>query len=147
LQNLFSYKVDAVKGIKDQFDEAATIGYSFKFDRYDLVLNIGPGPAVRYINAKGYDKHWVVMGVLAEDITWKISDIFTFEQKGYLGFNFEKPEEYSGYLKLALIAEVTEVMNIALRYTYDYDAVNADDAQKSEQTLLLSFEFPFNWKY
>ena len=146
MQNLLSYKVDFVKGIRDQVDEAVTVGYTFEFDRYDLVINIGPGPAIRYINAQDYNHHWVVMAVLAEDLVWKFSDIFRFEEKGYLGFNVTNPSEYSAYLKLALIAEVSEVMNIALRYSYEYDAINAYEAQKSEQTLLLSFEFPFNWK-
>ncbi len=146
LQNILSYKRDMVKGIRDQVDEAVTFGYRFDIKRYNLTINIGPGPAVRYINATNFDTKWVCMAILQEDISWKISKIFTFEQNGYMGFNVQKPEEYSAYLKLALIAHVTEVMNIALRYSYDYDAVNADNAQKSEQSLMLSFEFPFNWK-
>ncbi len=146
VKNLLSYKRDMVKGIRDQIDEAATFGYRFEFKRYDLTIDIGPGPAVRYINAANYDTKWVCMAILQEDIKWKISKIFTFEQNGYMGFNVQDPEEYSAYLKLALIAHITEVMDLALRYSYDYDAVNAATAQKTEQRLMLSFEFPFNWK-
>ncbi len=146
VQNLLSYKRDVVQEIRDQVDEAVTFGRRFDIKRYNLTINIGPGPAVRYINAANYDTKWVCMAVLQEDISWKISKIFTFEQNGYLGFNVEDPDEYSAYIKLALIANVTEVMDIALRYSYDYNAVNSDSAQKSEQSLILSFEFPFNWK-
>ena len=145
-ENLLSYRRDTVKGIRDQVDEALTFGYRFDFKRYDLYIDIAPGPAVRYINADDYDTKWVAMAVVSESLHWDISKFMAFEQKLYAGFNLQKPSEYSVNFGLALLMHATEVMDIALRYTYSYDAVNADTAQKSEQTLLLSFEFPFNWK-
>ena len=145
-ENLLSYRRDTIKGIRDQVDEALVFGYRFDFKRYDFYIDIAPGPAVRYINADDYDTKWVAMAVVSESLHWDISKLMAFEQKLYVGFNLQKPEEYSVNLGLALLMHATEVMDIALRYTYSYDAVNADSAQKSEQTLLLSFEFPFNWK-
>ena len=145
-ENLLSYRRDTIKGIRDQVDEALVFGYRFDFKRYDFYIDIAPGPAVRYINADDYDTKWVAMAVVSESLHWDISKLIAFEQKLYAGFNLQKPEEYSVNLGLALLMHATEVMDIALRYTYSYDAVNADSAQKSEQTLLLSFEFPFNWK-
>lgn len=145
-ENLLSYRRDTIKGIRDQVDEALVFGYRFDFKRYDFYIDIAPGPAVRYINADDYDTKWVAMVVVSESLHWDISKLMAFEQKLYAGFNLQKPEEYSVNLGLALLMHATEVMDIALRYTYSYDAVNADSAQKSEQTLLLSFEFPFNWK-
>ena len=145
-ENLLSYRRDTIKGIRDQVDEALVFGYRFDFKRYDFYIDIAPGPAVRYINADDYDTKWVAMAVVSESLHWDISKLMAFEQKLYAGFNLQKPEEYSVNLGLALLMHATEVMDIALRYTYSYDAVNADSAQKSKQTLLLSFEFPFNWK-
>lgn len=145
-ENLLSYRRDTIKGIRDQVDEALVFGYRFDFKRYDFYIDIAPGPAVRYINADDYDTKWVAMAVVSESLHWDISKLMAFEQKLYAGFNLQKPEEYSVNLGLALLMHATEVMDIALRYTYSYDAVNAGSAQKSEQTLLLSFEFPFNWK-
>lgn len=145
-ENLLSYRRDTIKGIRDQVDEALVFGYRFDFKRYDFYIDIAPGPAVRYINADDYDTKWVAMAVVSESLHWDISKLMAFEQKLYAGVNLQKPEEYSVNLGLALLMHATEVMDIALRYTYSYDAVNADSAQKSEQTLLLSFEFPFNWK-
>lgn len=145
-ENLLSYRRDTIKGIRDQVDETLVFGYRFDFKRYDFYIDIAPGPAVRYINADDYDTKWVAMAVVSESLHWDISKLMAFEQKLYAGFNLQKPEEYSVNLGLALLMHATEVMDIALRYTYSYDAVNADSAQKSEQTLLLSFEFPFNWK-
>lgn len=145
-ENLLSYRRDTIKGIRDQVDEALVFGYRFDFKRYDFYIDIAPGPAVRYTNADDYDTKWVAMAVVSESLHWDISKLMAFEQKLYAGFNLQKPEEYSVNLGLALLMHATEVMDIALRYTYSYDAVNADSAQKSEQTLLLSFEFPFNWK-
>lgn len=145
-ENLLSYRRDTVKGIRDQVDEALTFGYRFDFKRYNLYIDIAPGPAVRYINADNYDTKWVAMAVISESLHWDISKLMAFEQSVYAGFNLQDPSEYSAYLNLALLIHASEVMDIALRYTYSYDAINADSAQKSEQTLLLSFEFPFNWK-
>ncbi len=146
LQNILNYKRDRVKGIKDQVDEALTIGYRFEWERYNLTLDIAPGPAVRYINADNFDTKWVLMGVVAEDLNWQISKLFKFEQNAYVGMNLMNRHQYSAYLRLGLVFHATEVMDISLRYSYDYDAVNAATAQRTEQRLLLSFEFPFNWK-
>jgi len=146
VQNLLGYRRDMVKGISDQVDEAVTFGYRFDLKRYDLIIDIGPGPAVRYINAANYDTKWVFMPVLQEDISWNFSSVFTFEQSGYVGFNIQRPEEYSAYLRLGLVAHITEVVDLALRYSYDFDSINSPTAQKSEQRLMLSFEVPFNWK-
>ena len=147
LENILSYRKDMVKGIRDQVDEAVVVGYSFDFKRYNLTIDIAPGPAVRYVNANGYDEHWAAMGVLAEDITWKISKLFRFEQSGYMGFSLTNPSKYSAYLRLGFILHADDAMDIALRYSYEYDSINAADAQKSEERLMLSFEFPFGWKY
>ncbi len=147
LQNLAGYKVDWVKGIRDQFDEAVTVGYRFEWEEHDVVLDIAPGPAVRYVNAYNYDQHWVAMGVLTEELTWKINQLLRFEQKLYLGINVTNYHKYSANFNLGLIIRATDVMDIALRYSYEYDSINDSEAQKSEQRLLLAFEFPFNWKY
>lgn len=60
--------------------------------------------------------------------------------------NLTNSNQYSAYLKLGLVLKATDVIDIALRYSYEYDAVNATTAQREEQRLLLSFEAPFNWK-
>lgn len=146
VQNILNYKKDMVKGVKDQVDEAVTLGYRFDFERYDLTIDIAPGPAVRYVNADNFDTKWVVMGVLAEDLVWNISKLLNFEQNAYVGMNLTNSNQYSAYLKLGLVLKATDVIDIALRYSYEYDAVNATTAQREEQRLLLSFEAPFNWK-
>lgn len=147
LQNLAAYKRDTVKGIRDQVDEALTVGYRFDFPKHDLTIDIAPGPAVRYIQADNYDTHWVAMGVITEDLNWKLGRFFTFNENIYAGFNFQHTEQQFLYLKLALLMHVTDVMDIALRYHYNYDSINSATADKVEQRLLLTFEFPFNWVY
>ena len=146
VQNILNYKKDMVKGIKDQVDEAITLGYRFEFERYGLTIDIAPGPAVRYINADDFNTKWVLMGVVAEDLVWEISKLLRFEQNGYVGMNLTNSNQYSAYLRIGFIVKATDVLEIALRYSYDYDAVNASTAQKEEQRLLLSFEAPFNWQ-
>ncbi|MBQ2722189.1 MAG: DUF481 domain-containing protein [Opitutales bacterium] len=146
VQNILNYKRDRVKGIKDQVDEAVTLGYRIEFERYDLTIDIAPGPAIRYINADNFDTKWVAMGVIAEDLNWVISKLLKLEQNLYVGMDLTDTSQYSAYFRLGLVVHATDVMDIALRYSYDYDAVNASTAEKTEQRLLLSFEFPFNWK-
>ncbi len=146
VQNILNYKRDRVKLINHQVDEAVTFGYRFDFERYDLTIDIAPGPAVRYIEATGFDTHWVAMGVVAEDLNWKISKFLKLEQNAYVGMNLTNSHQYSAYFRLGLVIRATDVLDIALRYSYDYDAVNSSEAQKTEQRLMLSFEAPFNWK-
>ena len=146
IQNILNYKRDRVKGIKDQVDEAVTFGYRFEFERYNLTIDIAPGPAIRYINADDFNTKWVAMAVVAEDLNWVISKLLKLEQNLYVGMDVSDTSQYSAYFRLGLVVHATDVMDIALRYSYDYDAVNASTAEKTEQRLLLSFEFPFNWK-
>ena len=146
VQNILNYKRDRVKGIKDQVDEAVTLGYRIEFERYNITIDIAPGPAVRYINADDFHTKWVAMGVVAEDLNWQISKLLKLEQNAYVGMNLTNNSQYSAYFRLGLVVHATDVMDIALRYSYDYDAVNASTAETTEQRLLLSFEFPFNWK-
>jgi putative salt-induced outer membrane protein YdiY len=146
VQNILNYKRDRVKGIKDQVDEAVTLGYRIEFERYDLTIDIAPGPAIRYINAENFNTKWVAMAVIAEDLNWKISKLLKLEQNLYVGMDLSDTSQYSAYFRLGFVVHATEVMDIALRYSYDYDAVNASTAEKTEQRLHLSFEFPFNWR-
>lgn len=146
VQNILNYKRDRVKGIKDQVDEAITLGYRIEFERYNLTIDIAPGPAIRYINAENFNTKWVGMAVVAEDLNWQISKLLKLEQNLYIGMDVSDTSQYSAYFRLGLVVHATEVMDIALRYSYDYDSVNASTAETTEQRLLLSFEFPFNWK-
>ncbi len=146
IQNILNYKRDRIKLINNQVDEAITFGYRFDFERYDLTIDIAPGPAIRYIDADGFSTHWVAMGVIAEDLNWKISKFLKLEQNAYVGMDLTDSSQYSAYFKLGLVIRATDVLDIALRYSYDYDAINSSEAQKTEQRLMLSFEAPFNWK-
>ena len=94
VQNILAYKRDMVKGIKDQVDEAVTLGYRFEFERYDLTIDIAPGPAVRYINAYDFNTKWAFMAVVAEDLVWEINKLLRFEQNGYVGINVTNVNQY-----------------------------------------------------
>ncbi len=141
-ENILNYKKDMVKNIRHQVDEAVTVGVEFKFPEEGLKFSVAPGPAVRYISADGYDHHWVFMAVLSEEIEWRFHEIMRLEQKGYMGVNATNINQKSLYFMLGFVVQATDVMDIALRYIYNYDSINSSTNLTTEERFILSFEFP-----
>ena len=141
--NTLTYQVDFVKGIRDQIDEIAGFGRQFKFLDDTLVINLSVGPALRYINAKGFDDHFVPMGTFIQDLAWNFHKYMRFEESFYAGVSLTNVHNYNYIVTLGLVFDVTDVLDIALRYYYSYDCVNASTAQKSEERITLGFEIPF----
>ncbi len=145
IANILNYKRDQVKDIEHQVDEAITFGYRFDFKRHNLVIDVGPGPAVRYIDSSVQGVDWVVMALIQEDLTWGISRTFSFEQSLGATWDLEETDQYSVTFKMALIAHLTKVMDLAIRYSYQYDNISSLTVT-TEQRLIIAFEFPFNWQ-
>ena len=145
LSNLLNYKHDEVKLIEHQIDEAITFGYRFDFKRHNLVIDIGPGPAVRYTDSRNQGPEWVAMALIQEDLTWLISKTFRMEQSLNASSDLMDFEKYSATFKIAVIAHLTDVADLALRYSLIYDNISSSTVQ-TEQRLIIAFEFPFNWK-
>ena len=145
LSNILNYLHDEVKGINNQVDEAVTIGYRFDFKRYDLIIDIGPGPLVRYVDSESEGINWVAMALLQEDLTWSISKVFRLEQSLNAAIDVLSGNKYSVTFQMALIAHITEVADLALRYIARYDNISSTTVT-TEQRFILAFEFPFNWK-
>ena len=142
LENLLDYKKDMVKGIRHEVDEGMTFGASFEFPDSGIKFSMGPGPAVRYVCANGYDSHWVVMGVVSENFSWDFNRIMRLEQSLYFGQNATNFSQHTLDFMLGLVVHATDIMDIALRYSYEYDTINSSDAITTEERLILSFEFP-----
>lgn len=140
--NTLAYSVDMIKGIKDQVDEIVGLGRSFKFLDEKLVINVSVGPSIRYVNADGYDEHWVPMATFMEDLTYKFHKYSRFEQNFFAGISLTNVHKYNYMFSAGIVFEVTEVVNLAARYFYSYDAVNSGSAQKKEERLTLGFEIP-----
>ena len=145
LSNILNYLHDEVKGINNQVDEAVTVGYRFDFKRYDLTLDIGPGPAVRYVDSESEGIQWIAMALLQEDLTWSMSKVFRLEQSLNAAIDMLSGDKYSVTFQIALIAHITEVADLALRYIAQYDNISSTTVT-TEQRFILAFEFPFNWK-
>lgn len=142
LTNTLSYEVDRIKGIRDQVDEILGVGRQFKFFDDTLVINLSLGPSIRYVNADAYDQHFVPMGTVLQDLTWQLHKYARFEEAFFAGISLTNKNEYNYNVNLGLVFRLTDVLDIALRYYYSYDKVNASSAQKSEERLMLSFEIP-----
>ncbi len=142
LQNMLGYSVDMIKGIEDQVDEGILFGRKFKFLDDKFIMNIAAGPAVRYTNARNYDDHWALLATLTEDIVYRFHEHARFEQNMYYGQNVTNIHSYSFAFMAAVIFEITDVMHLLAKYTYSYDTMTADTAQKEEQRFILGFEIP-----
>ena len=143
--NIFTYEHDQVASIRHEVEEAITVGYRFDFKRHNLTIDVGPGPAVRYTQLMNDHEEWTALAVMQEDLNWIISKTFKFEQSFYATLDLQDTSKYGVTFKMALVAHLTKVMDLALRYSYKYDNISSDTVTE-EQRLILAFEFPFNWK-
>jgi len=141
-ENLLGYRRDMVKDIRHQVDEAITVGAEFKFPETGLTFSVAPGPAIRYLSAENYDQHWIMMAVVAQELNWEFSRLMRLEEKTYFGLDATDWGKMSVYFMVGLVIRATDVMDIALRYSYNYDSINASTALKTEERFTLSFEFP-----
>ena len=82
------------------------------------------------------------MARLIEQLTWDITDILRFEQKGYMGMGLTNGNEGTTYIRVCLVFMPEEIVSLALRYTNDYDSINSPSAIKNEQRLIFSIEIP-----
>ncbi len=144
LSNTLSYGVDRIKGIKDQVDEIVGVGRTIKPLGDDtLIINVSAGPAARYVNADDYDQHWAAMATVMQDLVWKFHDYARLEESAFAGVNVLNVNKYNYVFNIGIVFELTDLLNIAGRYSYSYDGVNASSAQKTEERFIISFEIPF----
>lgn len=145
ISNFLNYKKDPVKQIVHEIDESLTFGYRFDFKRYNLTIDIGPGPGVRYIESSVDGVETVATALVQEDLNWVISKTFRAEQNFVATLDLNQSDKYSVLFKAALVAHMTKVMDLAIRYSVEYDTISSSTV-KTEQRLIIAFEFPFNWQ-
>jgi len=143
--NNLNYSRDMVKNIKDQVNEIIGVGYTFKFLDDTLVMNVAGGPGVKYINAEDFNHHWVIMATAGEDITWKFHEWMRLEQRMNVEVNVTHMSQYTFGFMLGFIVSPTPVFDIAARYIYQYDGINAEGALRSDTRFMLTIEVPFGW--
>jgi len=137
-----SYRYDGIKGIDMQIDNYVAPGYKYDIEDLGIKTRISTGPSGRYLEANGYDRHWIPMWGLKQSITWDITELLRFEQTGYYGMDLERGDEGTVYFMMGIILAPKAVASLALRFTNDYDSVNSSTALKNETRLTLSVEVP-----
>lgn len=146
--NTLAYSADTIANIDDQVDEIIGFGRKFKFFDDTLLVNVSIGPALRYVNARNYDEHWLPMGTFMQDFSWQLHKYVRAEQSLYTGgvmfagVGLSDVGKYNYIVNLGLVFKLTEVVDVAMRYFYSYNNVNSPSAQKEEERILLSFELP-----
>ena len=141
-----SYRHDSIKGIELQVDSSIGLGYDFKIPSIGLEWSVSAGPGGRYLDAADYDRHYIPMLFLSENLTWDITDLLRLEHQGYFGMDLETAKSGTAYVMVGLVFAPKEVVSIALRLTNDFDTINSSLAIKNEQKLILSIEIPLDGK-
>jgi len=143
--NNLNYQRDMVKNIKNQVNEIVGIGYTLKFLDDTLVMNISGGPGVRYIDAEGFKHKWVVMATAGEDITWRFHEWMRLEHRMNIEVNATHLSQYTFGFMLGFVVSPTPVFDIAARYIYQYDGINAEGSLREDTRFMITIEVPFGW--
>lgn len=143
--NTLSYRKDMVKGIDHEINEIVGVGYTFKMLDDSLIINVYGGPGLKYIQANNYSDHYVAMMTAGEDLVWKFHEWMRIENKMGGEINLTNGGEYTFNFMLGLVVSPTPVFDLAARYTFQYDGINAGSSVKTEQRFIIALEVPFGW--
>lgn len=142
LESDTGYRVDEVKNIRHEATQFLFLGYKL-WDTDDLKIDVSAGPGLRYIDAAGFDQKWLFLPAIRQSISYKLNSILRFEQSGTYAINAGNVNQQSMTFNAGLIAAVSRVFDVALRYSNQYDTIVAPGALKTEERITLAIELPF----
>ncbi|MCF3650840.1 DUF481 domain-containing protein [Synoicihabitans lomoniglobus] len=158
-QSLSSYYRDDLKNITDNWEQNIGAGYRlFKSD--DHAVNIGGGLTAQYRNEESLDGNFYTLIELFQDYSYQISKRIKFVQDAVAQYSpdgrsrfvtvanqptptTEDLPNYKVRFNTALQGQITERIQINLRYEYEFDnAVSTSDA-KTDQRITSSIGYGF----
>lgn len=167
------FRVDVIKGIYPQVDNMLGVGYTVKnLDDYGIVADIsaGFGPKYTYISKvdTAFGKFPFNYGFLMpslyvrQNLTWKLHKTLSLEQKfryspdirglfwngDLYDTDWESGEwmrYYSMYISLRLVYAPTDVLNLTLLYSYDFDKIGGSKGVEAESRFIFGIELPLGW--
>lgn len=142
LQSDTDYLRDLVKDINHQVTETVSLGYKV-VNEEDFTFSILPGVAGQYIDAQGFNKHWIFYGTLGDELMYRFNQTFRVEQDAGIRLSPENTSDYQVYFNAAFIAKLTDWIDASLNYQYTYDTTVGPGGVKGEQQIIFALGVPF----
>ncbi|MGJ8638907.1 MAG: DUF481 domain-containing protein [Opitutaceae bacterium] len=121
-QNSMGYRVDQIKGINRELQEAVGIGYKFKpTNKFEVLL--GGGGGIEELQADFEDTRDGLNPLVNvfQEATWKPGKRTSFVQKFNYYWNPENNEQYNYALSAAVRFRLTDLVGFEFSYKQDFD--------------------------
>ncbi len=148
LTDLWSFQTRSIylKDMLRDIDHSATqsLGIGYKLLQEERIeLAVTPAIAGRYIDAQGFDQHWLGLATLYQNLVYHINHSLRLEQEGSAEYNPGQPVEYAYDFRSGFVADVTDWVEAGVIYEYNFDNIVGPGADKVEERILVQLGVPF----
>jgi hypothetical protein len=142
LRSDLSYRFDRVRRISNDLE--ATIGVEARWWKGPrLEVWMGPGLTLSYSEPKLGENGYLWLGDLSSRLNLQLGPRLRFEHRGTYLVRFDDLGDYRLRLHESLRAQVSENLNLGLRYEYDYESTRPVADGRSEHRVFTTVEITY----
>ncbi len=141
-QSLTSFEADHMRRIRERAEQNLSFGYRF-LDTERMGASFGPGVTAQYNREIGVESEMNYLATFFQDFTWQMTDTHHFKEDSTFLFNPENSEDYTYRFNATFSSNVTQAIDLRLRYNFIYENQVAPDVEQAEHRLTTSLRYSF----
>lgn len=135
------YNKDGIKEIDLNLEQKVGLGYRF-FDDKTFKLSTGAGASGRLRDDRQRDNEVSYLLDLFQDIDYRFSERMRLTQDMRLAVPLEDTEQYEFVFRTSMVSELTESLNLTVRYELEYDR-SLIDANREDRRFVSALGYTF----
>jgi len=135
------YSWDRIKSIDSNLEQKFGLGRRLRDSDYSTV-SAGLGASGRWRSFDDREEEVVYLVDLFQDWEYRMNERLTLNQDFRIAMPLEESDDYEVNLSAALVSEVTDSINLSLRYEFEYDNSLLDELRESRRLVsALGYSF------
>ena len=136
------YLKDQVKDIDDEFEQSIGLGWR-ALDERGLKASLTPSLTIRAQDIREIEKEISYLTTLFQDFTYKFGNRYTVYEETRYSVDPADSSAYTIDTLVKLQAELSEKINLNLRYEFDFDNQLAPGVGKAQEKVFLGLGYAF----
>jgi putative salt-induced outer membrane protein YdiY len=141
-QALTQYETDRIREIRNRVEQNLGVGYRF-VQTERLQGSVVPGLTIQYTDEAEVEDRWDYLASLFQDIIWRISPAYRFEQDLNFLIDPAETEDYIVRFNAGIFGTVTDSINLSLRYQYLFENQVRAGISRTDQRVIASVGYAF----